>query len=134
MEIAEAKRRMYLTIFPTTTTTTLLSPYSSPVPLPNGDLLFVNANQQITQLSHSDGIDVTPQRLRQHVVDPLLDAHITYSSTNRLWAIFQLGNHSTLCARYSWRRRRRGVSIDIVEMERKDRTGGDAHLHYTQRR
>lgn len=60
---------------------------STAVPTPDGGLLFVNSNQELMQLSPS-GQDVTTETLRTSVVDPLIDAHITYSEPNQLWAIY----------------------------------------------
>lgn len=59
---------------------------SHSVPTPDGGHLFVSQGQELTQQSLL-GENVTSNDL-QSIVAPLLDGHITYSSVNRLWAIF----------------------------------------------
>ena len=56
------------------------------VPTPDGGYLFVSNEQRFTQVSPT-GEDVTSNEL-DSIIDPLLDGHITYSSTNQLWALF----------------------------------------------
>lgn len=59
---------------------------SHSVPTPDGGYLFVSQKQELTQLSVL-GDNVTNHDLKS-IVAPLLDGHITYSSVNHLWAIF----------------------------------------------
>lgn len=61
------------------------SPSTLAVPTPDGGRLFVNERQQLTQLSRLYE-DATSSMLRS-LIDPLIDAHITFSTTNQLWAV-----------------------------------------------
>ena len=64
----------------------LASTTGQSVPTPDGGFLFVSNDQRLSQVS-STGEDVTSNEL-ESIAAPLMDGHITYSTTNQLWALF----------------------------------------------
>jgi hypothetical protein len=83
----------------------LSSPYSAAIPTSavNGDLLYVDSNQILqeyyyhpsnidtdTNTTNTDILTVNP--VSTGILDPLVDAHITFSATNNMWALY---THST---------------------------------------
>jgi len=74
------------TLIPTLSYPPLTSNFSAALPLFDGSHLMVTTLQHLRQL-RSNGNDVTSLSLF-HVEDPLLDANIVYSETNKLWAVY----------------------------------------------
>ena len=74
------------TLVPTLSYPPLTSNFSAALPLEDDGSLFVTKAQNLRQL-RPNGNDVTSLSL-SNADDPLLDANIVYSDTNKLWAIY----------------------------------------------